>query len=128
MHLPSWVDEEYVAQLTSEVAVRRYVRGRGTVREYVKTRERNEALDLEVYSLAALYMLGEHARKKLAEKAAALTAANPPIVGEEAERRAKAVDDENDLLPNTRAPRRPPWRRPRLPSHLGRGWAAAWRD
>jgi len=58
------LDEEYVAQLTSEVAVRRYVRGRGTVREYVKTLERNEALDLEVYSLAALYMLGENTRGK----------------------------------------------------------------
>ena len=50
--------EEYLEQLTSEKAVRRYKKGRGAVREYLKTRERNEALDLEVYALAALYSLG----------------------------------------------------------------------
>ena len=55
IHLPDFIDEEYLAQLTAEKAVRRYKRGRGTVREYIKTRSRNEALDLEVYALAALY-------------------------------------------------------------------------
>lgn len=59
IHLPSWVDEEYLAQLTSEKAIRKYVKGRGAVREWVKLRERNEALDLEVYALAALYILGQ---------------------------------------------------------------------
>jgi phage terminase large subunit GpA-like protein len=34
------------------------VKGRGAVREWVKLRERNEALDLEVYALAGLYILG----------------------------------------------------------------------
>jgi phage terminase large subunit GpA-like protein len=54
VQLPDWVDEEYPAQLTAEKAIRRYLKGRGTVREWVKLRERNEALDLEVYALAAL--------------------------------------------------------------------------
>lgn len=58
MHLPDWTDDEYLAQLTAEKAIRKYVRGRGTVREWVKTRERNEAFDLEVYALAALYLRG----------------------------------------------------------------------
>jgi phage terminase large subunit GpA-like protein len=58
MHLPSWADGEYLEQLTAEKAVRRYKKGVGAVREYVKVRERNEGLDLEVYALAALYMLG----------------------------------------------------------------------
>lgn len=39
--------------------MRKYVKGRGAVREWVKLRERNEALDLEVYSLAALQILGQ---------------------------------------------------------------------
>lgn len=60
MHFPAWVAEEpeYAAQLTAEKGVRRWKRGRGSVREWIKLRERNEALDLEVYCLAALYILG----------------------------------------------------------------------
>jgi phage terminase large subunit GpA-like protein len=69
VHLPEWVDEEYVAQLTAEKAIRKYVKGRGAVREWVKLRERNEALDLEVYALAALYILGPAFIKGLSERA-----------------------------------------------------------
>lgn len=72
MHLPDFAEDEYLAQLTSEKAVRRYRRGKGTIREYVKTRARNEALDLEVYSLAALYVLGQQTLRRLGEMAAAL--------------------------------------------------------
>jgi phage terminase large subunit GpA-like protein len=68
MHLPDWVDDEYLAQLTSEKRVRRIRRGR-TVREYVKTRARNEALDLEVYNLAALYTIGQWKLNRLGEPA-----------------------------------------------------------
>jgi phage terminase large subunit GpA-like protein len=71
-HLPEWTEAEYVEQLTSEKAVRKYLRGRGTVRDWVKTRERNEALDLEVYCLAALYILGPQLVKSLPERAAKL--------------------------------------------------------
>ena len=76
VHLPDWVDGEYVAQLTAEKAVRKYVKGRGAVREWVKLRERNEALDLEVYSLAALYILGQAFVRALPERAARF--ARPP--------------------------------------------------
>lgn len=70
VHLPNWVDEEYIAQLTAEKAVRRFIRGRGSVREWVATRDRNEALDLEVYALAALKILGEPFIRTLATRAA----------------------------------------------------------
>ena len=76
MHLPDWIEDEYLAQLTGEKAIRRYKRGRGVVREYVKIRARNEALDLEVYALAALYVLGQGALRRLGELAAALN--TPP--------------------------------------------------
>lgn len=72
MHLGDFAEDEYLAQLTSEKAVRRYRRGKGTIREYIKTRARNEALDLEVYALAALYVLGQATIRKLGEFAAAL--------------------------------------------------------
>jgi phage terminase large subunit GpA-like protein len=70
MHLPDWIDEEYVAQLTAEKAIRKYVKGRGAVKQWVKIRERNEALDLEVYCLAALSILGTGVVKSLPERAA----------------------------------------------------------
>ena len=70
VHLPEWVDEEYLAQLTAEKAIRKYVKGRGAVREWVKLRERNEALDLEVYALAALYICGPALVRSLPERAA----------------------------------------------------------
>jgi phage terminase large subunit GpA-like protein len=81
MHLPKSLGsetDEYLDQLTGEKAVRRYKRGRGAVREYVKTRARNEALDLEVYALAALYSLGTQTVKSLKARAAALTAGESP--------------------------------------------------
>lgn len=76
MHFPDWSEDEYLAQLTAEKAVRRYKRGRGSVREYIKIRARNEALDLEVYALAALYVLGQGTLRKLGEMAAKLN--EPP--------------------------------------------------
>jgi len=71
-HLPDWVDDEYVAQLTAEKAVRKWHKGRGVVRDWIKTRERNEALDLEVYALAGLYILGPAVIRSLPERANAL--------------------------------------------------------
>jgi phage terminase large subunit GpA-like protein len=79
MHLPDFLEDEYLAQLTAEKAVRRYRRGKGTVREYIKTRARNEALDLEVYALAALYVLGQGTLRRLGELAAGLRL--PPTKG-----------------------------------------------
>ena len=70
VHLPEWADEEYLAQLTAEKAIRKYVKGRGAVRQWVKLRERNEALDLEVYALAALYIGGPALLRDLAGRAA----------------------------------------------------------
>lgn len=72
MHLPDFAEDEYLAQLTAEKAVRRYRRGKGTIREYIKTRARNEALDLEVYALAALYLMGQNTLRRLGEFAEAL--------------------------------------------------------
>lgn len=73
LHFPEWVDDEYLAQLTAEKAVRRRTRN-GWVREWVKTRERNEALDLEVYALAALYILRPGVIRTLAARARQLAA------------------------------------------------------
>jgi len=76
IHLPHWAEDEYLEQLTSEKRITRYRRGRGMVREYVKTRARNEALDCEVYALAALYSLGNMTVRRLGELAEEAT--DPP--------------------------------------------------
>jgi phage terminase large subunit GpA-like protein len=73
MHLPHFVDDEYLEQLTSEKRVRRVKKGGQFVREYIKTRARNEALDLEVYNLAALYTIGNWRLNKLGETAIELS-------------------------------------------------------
>jgi len=90
IHLPDWTEDEYLAQLTSEKRITRYKRGKGMVREYVKTRTRNEALDLEVYSLAALYALGPMAVRRLKEFAEEANEAPDP---EEVSETKKASPD-----------------------------------
>jgi len=64
-------DEEYFQQLVSEHVVTLYRKGFPT-REWRKRRARNEALDLSVYNLAALYILNPNFKsiaKKLIDNA-----------------------------------------------------------
>jgi phage terminase large subunit GpA-like protein len=89
VHLPHWVDDEFLEQLTAEKAVKRYVKGRGAVREWVKTRERNEAFDLMVYALAALRIAGAATIATLGERAARLSVR---VEAEEAKAEAGAGD------------------------------------
>ena len=53
IHFPMDLTEEYFQQLTAEKVVTKYKKG-FPKREYVKTRDRNEALDEFVYAIAAL--------------------------------------------------------------------------
>lgn len=117
LHLPLWADDEYLAQLTSEKAVKRYKKGAGAVREYVKLRERNEALDLEVYALAALYMLGRAAVARLAEYAAALSR---PFEGPP----PPEPPDPNAPAPVKTAPRRDSYL---AGFRRGKGWVQGWK-
>ncbi|MBJ6372745.1 phage terminase large subunit family protein [Sedimentitalea arenosa] len=58
VHLPDWIDSEWLKQLVAEqlVTVRNK---RGYARqEWQKLRERNEALDCRVYARAAIWILG----------------------------------------------------------------------
>lgn len=71
VHLPAGLDPEYCEQLTAERAVWRYSRGQKG-RVWQKQRDRNEALDLEVYALAALKILGEPFIRTLGERAQSL--------------------------------------------------------
>ena len=97
VHFPDWIDEEYIAQLTAERALLKWKKGRGNVREWVKRRARNEALDLEVYALAALYILGSDVVRTLPERAAALS------------RRSGEKEEEEEESGPKRRPRRGGW-------------------
>lgn len=55
-HFPEGRDPEYYKQLTAEKIATRYHKGFAR-REFVKTRTRNEALDVRVYAKAALALL-----------------------------------------------------------------------
>lgn len=60
MHFPNLecYDEEFFRQLTSEKPITKYSKGLPTgIRQWIKTRARNEALDMRVYSLAAMVIL-----------------------------------------------------------------------
>lgn len=81
-HFPTKLDPEYYQQLTAEKAMI-VKKGGQPARVYVKTRDRNEALDLEVYALAALHTLGITVRTQLGQYAKQLReSAVPP--GEDA--------------------------------------------
>lgn len=56
MHFPQSLDQEYFEQLTAEERREKVVQGR-KVSYYKQTRARNEALDLNVYNLAAVELL-----------------------------------------------------------------------
>jgi phage terminase large subunit GpA-like protein len=57
LHFPIGLDEEFYQQLCAEKQVTRYVKG-FAVREWKKTRARNEALDTVVYAYAAAIAIG----------------------------------------------------------------------
>ena len=61
-HFPNTHDAEYFHQLTAERLQTRVVKG-FQVREWHKTRDRNEALDCRVYALAALKILNPNIKK-----------------------------------------------------------------
>lgn len=118
MHYPTaeWCDEEYFAMLTAERPVRRWVKRRGVVKEWVQMRARNEAWDLEVYCLAALYTRGFAYLQKLlgrnAEKAGLSQEEAATENNNKTESRASA-----GATPATEAAPRPRW------GSVGRGAA-----
>lgn len=80
IHLPDWVDEELLEQLTAERLVLEPDKRTGIKRRsYRKTRERNELLDLTVYAMAALVALQamDPAFRDLAQVLARLEAPKP---------------------------------------------------
>jgi phage terminase large subunit GpA-like protein len=121
MHLPYEIDREYVDQLTAEKVIRKFVKGRAPQRMYVKIRERNEALDLEVGSLAALrILLGPQPGRALIQRAARLAIRRDPPATVQAGSPAPLTPSDPPRVP-------PAVARRTLPSRPRRGWVQGWR-
>jgi phage terminase large subunit GpA-like protein len=58
VHIPKWIDSEWLKQLTSEQLVTVRNRRGFSKLEWQKMRDRNEALDLRVYARAAAWIAG----------------------------------------------------------------------
>ena len=58
MHLPTWVESEWLKQLVAEQLVTVKTKRGFTRLEWQKLRERNEALDCRVYARAAAWIAG----------------------------------------------------------------------
>ena len=58
VHLPDWIDDEWLKQLTGEELVTVKTKRGFTRLEWQKLRERNEALDARVYARAAAWIAG----------------------------------------------------------------------
>ena len=114
-HFPKlpWFDMEYVDQLTAEKKIRKIVRGRGSVPFWKKLRDRNEALDLSVYALAALYICGREFIEGL---------------GAEAERWAAPLAEEESSEAQRESPAAPAQRPGGFRgAAAGSGWLNSWR-
>lgn len=76
IHLPKWLDDDDLNELVSEIKVPRINRRTRVVRyEYRKVQERNEGLDLMVYSHAALAVLQQFIAPGIYRDLAAVKAA-----------------------------------------------------
>jgi phage terminase large subunit GpA-like protein len=101
MHFNQKCTEEYFLQLTAEKHVTRYNKGFPTKVWELKSGRRNEALDCEVYALAAFTLLNadmENIAQKLKEDAQNLKASQPAQAGASLERATRPVA----LLPRKR--------------------------
>lgn len=107
-HVPVDRDPEWFHQLTAERLITRFVRG-FPVREWKKTRERNEALDCRVYAYAALKIIDANIPIRLKRLRSPDV---EPVPG-----RAPGEPPEEDFPPRRKSRRR----RARRPRGRGRG-------
>lgn len=125
MHFYVGLDAEYFMQLTAEKRVTRLHKG-FTKMEWVKTRPRNEALDCEVYALAAAYHAGIQRVNwsKLTEKYSVL----PSEISEDIQKSDDVpTDDALEKMVATPEPVQREARRPNSANRRPGGWVNGWK-
>lgn len=104
IHIPDWMDQELINQLTAEELITSLKGGRPK-REWIKRRDRNEFLDLTVYSLCILHALGPAVVRNLGgasrELAAKAEAKKKASGGENAETTGPSDDTPTDQADET---------------------------
>lgn len=106
LHFPEGTPEEYFEQLTAEA--KEPVKGsHGRVLRWVKKRSRNEALDLEVYNLAALRSLGRAVYEHLDRELARVVAAG--VLRREQIAAGTGLEEEETARPAPKRRRRSTW-------------------
>jgi phage terminase large subunit GpA-like protein len=107
IHFSQDADAEYFQQLTAEKLVTRYVKGYPK-REWTKPdRARNEALDTEVYSFAALKIMQPNL-KRLAEKLQQFAQQNRGIIARKTEETPKKIGEQQKIAANDNKPTQNP--------------------
>lgn len=125
-HFPEDRDPEYFQQLTAERLQTRMVKG-FAVREWHKTRERNEALDCRVYALAALKITNPNI-KRLSDRLSSPVDDEPEAEtprtrgGAKTRRKEKPPEETKDKREQDAGKRR---KRPRR-GRRGGGWVNNW--
>ena len=116
LHVPltqsDGMDDELMLQFSAEQVTTKYRRG-FRVREYAKVRDRNEAIDLYVYALAALHYLGSAVTDRLPYWVTLASKPAPAPV-------TAHPEPATVVVPEARAP----MRAAKLPR---RGWVDRWR-
>ena len=113
MHFSQELPDEYYEQLTSEKRVQKHMRGRVYYDWTLPSGVRNEALDLEVYAIAAAHRLGIHRWKRRRwEMEAKRHQPKAPVVPDEMQAVVAAA---------VVAQKRPPLA-PRRPGGFVKGW------
>jgi phage terminase large subunit GpA-like protein len=103
MHFSQALPATYFEQLTAERLVTRYLKGRPKL-EWVKPAgRRNEALDLEVYALAAAYYLGLHRHTELHWQALEQRLRQPDLLAQD-----HAQPEPDPAAPAGSSPHEPP--------------------
>jgi phage terminase large subunit GpA-like protein len=124
-HVPDTRDAEWFAQATAEKLQTRMVKG-FAVREWHKTRPRNEAFDCRVYALAALKILNPNIKRLLSRLAPDPDEPAAPAVptdrgGPSAASRGKPPEEAKAKGGDVK-----PKRRKRRAAKRGGGWVNSW--
>jgi len=99
-HFPDERDAEWFHQITAEKLITKYIKG-FPIREWHKTRDRNEAFDCRVYALAALKILNPN-MARLAKRLVVEDDTDPAIDDDWSEQVAETAIKLRDVLTSNR--------------------------
>ena len=119
---PNQYNEEYFKMLTAEKCITRYVKG-FPKREWVKTRPRNEALDVRVYSYNALLIVNPNLKRvqaRILKKAELIEPEEKLVAADEMAQTEQGVQNAVEPKPKTEVKRKKTKKRRKRQSFINR--------